>query len=500
MRRTSSLAVLAALAGCTVGPNYVRPELAVPPTFAELPAASATTPATDPGHWWMQFNDPLLTSLIERALRGNLDLATARSRIATARAQERQTRAARLPTLDGSASFNRIDFSKNAGFSSLAKSIGGGGGAGGGAGGGGAGGAGGGGTTPGQGIALPGSGISTWSLGVDASWEVDLFGGVRRSIEGARARTSAAEWNVRDVQVSVAAEVASDYLMLRSLQRQIAVAQDELKRQQNTLRLITARRQVGLVAELPQRQQQLQLSNVAAQLPQLFAQARDEVHAIGVLTGDGADGLNDSLSPGATLPDAPPALPSGLPSDLLRRRPDIRIAERQLAAASADIGVAQADLYPKFNLMGMAELISTNLATLIARASLQTTGTAAVTLPIFDGGRRKGVVAERRAAADQALIAYKKAVLVAVQDVEDALADYQAEAKRNAELRRGVESAERATRLARATFDAGLSDFQPVLDSQGSVLTNRNSLAQSDATLLTDLARLYKALGGGWDA
>lgn len=482
-------ALAAIVAGCTVGPNYVRPDVAVPPGFAEAPPANAGATSTDPGKWWTQFDDPILTALIERAVAGNLDLATARSRIAGARAQEREARAARLPTFNGSAGFDRIDFSKNAGFSSLAKSIGGGGASGAS-----------GGMSPGQGIALPGSGISTWSIGVDASWEVDLFGGVRRGIEGARARTEAAQWNVRDVQVSVAAEVASDYLMLRSLQRQIAVQQDELKRQQNTLRLITARREVGLVAELPQRQQQLELRNVAARLPQLQARVRDEIHAIGVLTGDGADGLDATLTPPATLPDRPPALPSGLPSDLLRRRPDIRVAERQLAAASADIGVATADLYPKFNLMGMAELISTNLATLIARASLQATENSAITLPLFDGGKRRGVIAERKAAADEALIAYKKAVVVAVEDVEDALADYSAEDRRNAELRRGVADAERATQLARATYDTGLSDFQPVLDAQGSVLSNRTALAQSDALLLTDLARLYKALGGGWSA
>jgi NodT family efflux transporter outer membrane factor (OMF) lipoprotein len=478
-------AALVALAACTVGPNYVRPDVPVPPRFDELPPAGPLAAAgQDPGRWWTTFGDPVLESLIERAIAGNLDLATARSRIAAARAQEREARAARLPTLDGTAGFDRIDFSKNAGLSSLASAFGGGGNSSS--------------SPPGQGIALPGSGISTWSIGVDASWEVDLFGGVRRQIEGSRARVAAAEWNVRDVQVSVAAEVASDYLMLRSLQRQIAIAQDELKRQQNTLRLISARQQVGLVAELPVRQQRVQRSNVAAGLPKLAAEARDEIHALGVLTGDGPDALSATLSPGANLPDLPPPLPPGLPSDLLRRRPDIRVAERQLAAATADVGVATADLYPKFNLMGMAELISTNLATLFMANSIQTTGNAAITLPIFDGGKRRGVIAERKAAADEALIAYKKAVLVAVQDVEDALADYQAELKRNAELRRGVDQAERATTLARASYDAGLSDFQPVLDAQGSVLTNRTTLAQSDATLLTDLARLYKALGGGW--
>lgn len=483
MRRIIPLAALA-LTACTVGPNYVRPDVPVPPRFAEAPAtAPPAAPDDEPGRWWTRFNDTVLTSLIERAIAGNLDLATARSRIEGARAQEREARAARLPTLGGRAGANRIDFSKNAGINSIASAFGGAGN-----------------TPPGQGIAGPGKGITTWSIGVDASWEVDLFGGVRRGVEGARARTAAAEWSVRDVQVSVAAEVAADYLMLRSLQSQIAIAQAEVVRQKATLRLVDARRKAGLITELPQRQQALQLSNVAASLPQLMARARDEIHALGVLTGVGADGLDATLTTPAALPTVPLAVPAGLPSDLLRRRPDIRAAERQLAAATADIGVAQADLYPKFNLMGMAELISTNLATLVARASIQTNANAAVKLPIFDGGRRKGVVAERRAAADEARIAYTKAVVVAVQDVEDALADYTAEGARNAELRRGVADAERAAHLARATFNAGLSDFQPVLDAEGTWLNSRNVLAQSDALLLTDLSRLYRALGGGWTA
>jgi NodT family efflux transporter outer membrane factor (OMF) lipoprotein len=479
---------LLALAGCAVGPNYAVPDLPVPPRFVEaVPDLGPAVATADPSRWWTQFNDPELDRLIARAVAGNLDLATARARIAGARAQEREARSALLPTLGARAGANRIDFSKNAGISSIASAFSGGSGSGGG-------------STPGQGIAGPGKGITTWSLGIDASWEVDLFGGTQRGIEGARARTAAAEWNVRDLRVSIVAEVASDYLMLRSLQSQIAIAKAELARQQATLRLISARRAAGLVAELPERQQLLQLSNVAATLPQIEARARDQIHALGVLTGDGAGALTAELDPVATLPALPPPVPAGLPSDLLRRRPDIRAAERQLAAATADVGVATADLYPKFNLMGMAELISTGLATLIARNSIQTNVNAAVTLPIFDGGRRRGVIAEREASRAEALLMYKKTVVVAVQDVEDALADYNAEQRRNAELRRGVVYAERATHLAQAGFTTGLTDLQPVLDAQGSVLSSRNTLAQSDATLLTDLARLYKALGGGWEA
>ncbi|MGI4876950.1 MAG: TolC family protein, partial [Janthinobacterium lividum] len=244
----------------------------------------------------------------------------------------------------------------------------------------------------------------------------------------------------------------------------------------------------------------LQLSNVTATLPQLEARAREQIHALGVLVGDEPGALSAELTPVGLVPPPPPTVPVGLPSDLLRRRPDIRVAERQLAAATADVGVATADLYPKFNLMGMAELISTSLTSLFQRDSLQTTGIVGITAPIFDGGRRRATIREREAAQAQALLSYKKAVLVAVQDVEDGLADYTAEQKRNAELRRGVGNAERSVRLSQASYETGLVDFTNVLGAQGALLSNRNTLAQSDAALLTDLARVYKALGGGWEA
>ncbi|MGI4879201.1 MAG: TolC family protein, partial [Janthinobacterium lividum] len=309
MMRHFALLPLVALAACAVGPNYVDPRPPVPPAFTEARAASITTASDDPAQWWHRFGDPELDRLIGLALRGNLDVQSARTRIAAARAQEREALAARLPTLDAQAGLNRVDFSKNAGISSLASAFGGGGSS----------------APSGQGIALPGSGITTFSLGLDASWELDLFGGVQRSIEGARARTAAAEWNVRDLQVSLAAEVASDYLMLRSLQNQTAIARAELARQQATLRLVSARRQVGLVAELPVSQQSLQLSNVTATLPQLEARAREQIHALGVLAGDEPGAWSAELTPVGLVPPPPPTVPVGLPSDLLRRRPDIRV-------------------------------------------------------------------------------------------------------------------------------------------------------------------------------
>ncbi len=489
MRGGVLLAALA-LAGCTVGPNYTPPPataLPVPPAYTQ-PAVAGVIPA----QWWKQFADPELDRLIALTLAGNFDLQAAAARIAQARAQIAVARSSLFPTLDGTAGVNRIDFSKNAGLSSLASAIGGGGGTGRG-----------GGASSGQGIGLPGKGITGFSLGVDASWEVDLFGSVRRQVEGARARADAADWNARDLQVSLAAEVASDYLQLRSLQNQIEISRAELARQQATLRLVTARRRAGLIAELPERQQSLQLSNVSAQLPGLQAQANAQVHALGVLAGQAPDTLGAELgvrrSLTASLRNAPPQLPLGLPSELLRRRPDVRYAERQLAAATANIGVAVADLYPKFNLMGVGELLSTSLVTLFQRNSIQTTIDAAVSVPILDGGAKRASVRGAEAARDEAYAKYQKAVLGAVRDVDDALIAYTAEQRRNAELRRGVATAGISIRLARAQFDAGLVDFTDVLNAQGALLTNRNTLAQSDALLLTDLSRLYKALGGGWE-
>ena len=233
------------------------------------------------------------------------------------------------------------------------------------------------------------------------------------------------------------------------------------------------------------------------------AQANAQVHALGVLAGQAPDTLGAELgvrrSLTASLRNAPPQLPLGLPSELLRRRPDVRYAERQLAAATANIGVAVADLYPKFNLMGVGELLSTSLVTLFQRNSIQTTIDAAVSVPILDGGAKRASVRGAEAARDEAYAKYQKAVLGAVRDVDDALIAYTAEQRRNAELRRGVATAGISIRLARAQFDAGLVDFTDVLNAQGALLTNRNTLAQSDALLLTDLSRLYKALGGGWE-
>jgi NodT family efflux transporter outer membrane factor (OMF) lipoprotein len=491
------LAAAVLLAGCTVGPNYRAPAVPTPSAYQETAAGAAaplsatTADSPDLAAWWSQFRDPELDSLVARALSGNLDVATAVSRIRQAREQIVIARAAALPQLDASASVNNTDLSKNAGFSQLASAFGGGGSTGG-SGGGGASGKG------GAGLGLPGTDFTTYSAGFDASWELDLFGQTRRSIEAARGRAEAQVWSLRDTEISVASEVAADYLTLRALQAQLRVAERETERQQQLLGLVRSRQAAGFATQLDVSQQQTELAASLAASPNLEAQARAQVHALGLLTGQAPETLSAELSPDGATPAAPPLVPVGLPSQLLQRRPDVREAERALAAATADIGVATGDLYPQINLTGSADLISESLKTLVSANSLQTSATAALVQHLFDGGRIRANIRSVREARAQAWYAYQKAVLGALRDVEDALSRYAAEQRRNVQLRASARSAETATQLAEDRYRSGLSDFINVLNAEAAVYNAQNQLAQSDGALDQDLVSLYKALGGGW--
>jgi NodT family efflux transporter outer membrane factor (OMF) lipoprotein len=488
---SAALIAAAALAACTVGPNYKAPELPTPPAYQEaavVPGATTATP--DLRQWWSQFRDPTLDSLVARALAGNLDVASEVSKIREARQQVVIAGAAALPHVDVSPSVNNTKLSKNAGFSQLAGAFQGGGNPGSGAGGG------------SVGIGLPGTDFTTYSVGFDASWELDLFGQTRRSVEAARGRVEAQEWSLKDTEVSVASEVAVDYLTLRSLQRQIAVAQAEEARQGELLNLVTARRDAGFATRLEVSQQENQLATAQSQRPTLEAEARGEIHALGVLIGQPPEALSAELTPVAgTLagpPAPPPTVPVGLPSELLRRRPDIRVAERNLAAATADVGVAVGDLYPQINLTGSADLISASLKNLVSGNSIQTSVTAMLVQHIFDGGKIKANISAKKEARIQAYLAYQKTVLTALKDVEDALSRYGAEQRRNGQLRTSAQAARVAFEMADDRYKSGLSDFINVLQTQAALYQAETQLAESDGFLDQDLVSLQKALGGGW--
>lgn len=497
MMRVTTLIVVATamLSACVVGPDYRKPDITTPAAYSAtkaLPEASANGREADLDAWWTQFRDSELDSLIDRAMHGNLELQTAVSRIREAREQTIVAGAAALPAVNADADVNHTRLSQNSGISQLASQLGGG------AGSSGQGGARAGGGQAGGGFALPGGGFTSYTVGFDASWEIDVFGGVRRSVEAAEARAERALWESRDSAVSVSAEIANDYFMLRAVQRQISIAHDQIERQQQTLALTDARYKQGFVSELDVHQQRAQLASIEASLPALDAQAAAQIHALGALLGEQPDALQAELAPTHALQSVDLRVPVGLPADLLRRRPDIRAAERALAASNADIGVAVADLFPKFNLSGMFDFVSLDLRNLLDSASRQYGGTAAISWPIFAGNRIRANVRIREEQNRQALYAYRNAVLRALQDVEDALTRYADERKRNDALRKTLAEAQNAADIARAQYRAGLVDFTPVLTEQGTLLDTQNQLAQSDGSLDRNLVSLYKALGGGW--
>lgn len=475
MRSISATPIAILLAACTVGPNYHRPATPVPPAFAE-PHLGAASNDLDLASWWRQFGDPELDKLVNHALAQNLDVKTAAARIREARAREVVAGAAGLPLVDADSSATRQRISEHA--IPLPP--------------------GGGGTGTSGGFGLPGTEFTTFRIGFDASWEIDLYGKTRRSVEAARGRTAAASWNRRDVQVTAVAEVANAYLTLRTLQQRIAIAQDEVERQRRSQRLVEARVRGGLVTGQDLEQQRTELGSAQAAIPPLRAQADQQIHAIGILTGEAPESLIAELAPKAALPLAPPAVPAGLPSDLLRRRPDIRAAERNLAASTADIGVAVADLYPKFSLSAAPALVSTALSTLLEWGSRSYSTGAALNWPIFNGGRTRANIAVANALQEQALIAYRKTILTALRDVEDALANLDNDHRRRFDLQQALGTAQRAEDIARARYRGGLVTYSDVLQAQASRISLQGQLIESRGAEARDTVALFKALGGGW--
>jgi NodT family efflux transporter outer membrane factor (OMF) lipoprotein len=453
-----------ALAACTVGPNYRPPVVDAPAAYAEAPAGAQPPSDAVLMAWWSVFNDPVLNDLIRRANADNLDLQAAASRVREARQSEVIARAQGVPSINAGAS--AVTYNSNRGASGP--------------------------------LPIPSS-INLYAADFDASWEIDLFGGVRRSVEAARANTAAAEWARRDGQVSLTAEVASDYLTLRAVQAEIALNEAQLKRENDLFTLIGNRRKTGFVNSLDVNQQRVQVVTTAAQIPALQAQAKVLIHALGVLLGEPPEALTQSLAPTATpVPLAPPALPVGLPSDLLRRRPDIREAERRLAASNAEIGVKVADLYPKLDLRGLGSFASTGLGNLFSAQNLASAGIGMLTAPVFDAGKTRASIRAAREENVQALTAYRSTVLGAFRDVEDALSRYEGERTRNVSLAQSVTAAQSTLVIARDQYGAGLVTYVNVLQAEYALLNSENQLVQSDALVLSDLVSVYKALGGGW--
>lgn len=423
----------------------------------------------------------MLESLIARAVQSNWDLRTAEGRVREARALRGVAGADLWPAIDVSGSYTRQRASENA----IPLALGGVGGS----------------TSGAPAPFLRGLKLDQdlFQTGFDASWEVDLFGGVRRAIEAADADLAASQDNLRDALVSLLAEVARNYVEVRRFQRRLAVAQENLKAQQDTLELTQARFHAGLTSELDVEQAASQLATTRSQIPPLETSLKQGIHRLGVLLGQAPGALLEELSTAAPIPTPPPEVPVGLPAELLRRRPDIRRAERQLAAATACIGVAEADLYPKLSLTGSIGLESLQLADLPKGASRFWAVGPTLSWPIFDAGRIRANMAVQDARTDQQFSAYRQTVLTALEDVENALVAYGREQTRRTQLAEAVEANRRAVGLATDLYRAGLGTFLNVLDAQRALFASQSDLAQSEAAVSTDVAALYKALGGGWE-
>lgn len=458
------------LGGCTVGPDYHAPDMAVPSRYAA--AGPTMAGAGDLSQWWKRFNDPELDRLVDRALKSNPDLLTAASRVREAREQVIIAGAAGLPKVDANALAAHVHSG-----SSLSGLFG----------------------APGGGGPPSGSSdIKLYSLGFDATWEIDVFGGVRRAVEAAGANTEAALWQMHDGEVTLSAEIAVDYFTLRATQARIALLTDEVRRQTNARDLIAARARAGFVTRLDVNQQNGLVSGTEADIPPLEAEVRAMEHAIAVLLGEEPEMLIAELDARGSLPPAALELPGGLPSELLRRRPDIRAAERTLAAATADVGVATADLYPKFDLIAALNVSSSHLSSLFSGSSLAEAGIGSVMWPVFNGGKIHANIRAKEEEAEQAYYAYQKTVLGAVQNVEDALVRCATDRQSVAERERAEAFAGSSARIAAEQYRASLVTYLNVLTAQGNDLAARDALAQARQVLATDQVSLFKALGGGW--
>jgi len=469
-RLSSTWVISLLLAGCTVGPNYQEPKLATPAAWREAPQKGVDVRPVELTRWWTSFNDPLLDSLVERAVKSNLDLRIAEARIREARASRALAASGLWPTLELSGSYSRSRRSENAlTFGAV--------------------------PSPAS-IRLE---QDLFTTGFDANWEIDIFGGARRGVEAADATLEASVESRRDVLVTLLGEVAKNYVDLRGFQRRVAVAQNNLKAQQDTLKLTRIRFQAGLTSDLEVAQAETQANTTAAQIPLLESALKAAAYNLDLLLGLSPGALGNELAAEQPIPVLPPEVLVGLPSDLLRRRPDIRFAERQLAAATALVGAATADLFPKFFLTGGYGLQSASASDwLTGRSRFWSIGPT-VSWPIFDAGRIRANIEIRSARQEQALAQYEKAVLAALGEVEKALVHYSQEQARRQALLEAVASSRRAVEMAHELYVRGLSDFLNVLEAQRALYGAENDLAQSEATMASHLVALYKALGGGWE-
>ncbi|SHG15001.1 efflux transporter outer membrane subunit [Bradyrhizobium erythrophlei] len=460
------------LAGCTVGPNFESPEIAEAPRRTSPEAANVPSRAVvgeiDQA-WWKSFRDPQLSSLVERLVVQNLDLKTAAERVVQSVAQRQVAVSQGLPHIEGQSlsTYNRV--SPNGPISEF--------------------------------VPAPGSSVNyaLFQDGLTSSWQLDLFGRVRRAVEAADANALAAVENRHGVALAAVAELAQSYMQLRGTQNRLDIAKRNLGLAEQSLDLVKARFGNGVATTLELAQARAQQATIAATLPPLRTQEAELINAVGLLLGEAPRALESELRRPRALPRMPRRIPLGLPGTLIRRRPDVREAEAQLHEATAETGVAVANFYPDVTLNGAASVQSLHLSNLFSLGSTAFSVGPDISIPIFEGGRLRGALALRESRQRETAIVFQRTVLRAWQEVDDALTAYSEAQRRRADLARAVTENQAALQAAQQRYSEGAIDFLNVNTTQAQLLQSENDLADIDTRIATDLVNLYRALGEGWE-
>jgi outer membrane protein, multidrug efflux system len=491
------------LLGCTVGPEYRPPDPPAVPKWKDQAAQGSLADQTsnpDPS-WWLSFNDPILTELIEKGIKNNLDIQQAVIRVLEARQSIATARAAGLPMLNGNASYQREQLgtkgileSKGAyqELNTLANRLkpyna----------------------TVPGLSNDILNGGsqalnqftapVNLYQYGLDASWELDLFGRVRRSVEQARAQSQGQSEALNDALIVLESEIVQSYVQLRGAQAQKASQEENVKAAEENLDLTQRRQRNGLTTELDVDQARTQVDDTRRQLPAYDGQVQQAMNALSLLIGDGPGAVDEQLRESKPVPPTPEIVDVGVPSALARRRPDIRQAEAKLHAATANVGVAVASFYPDISLTGNIGMRALDASYLTNWASHFYSAGPAVSLPIFTGGRLTAGLTLARAEEREAALSYRATVLNALREVEDALVAYRVDHASRDLLQETLDSAQVTWDLARNQYDYGLSSYINVLNAESTVLSDRQALVQANVQLVNDIVSLYRALGGGWE-
>ncbi|MET0137877.1 MAG: efflux transporter outer membrane subunit [Sphingobium sp.] len=468
------VAGMALLSACSVGPDY-KPQsaaaLGVPEQWSVAAPPAAPTPP-DLTRWWSRFDDPVLGQLVEQAASANLDIAQAVARLRQAREALIVSGSSLLPTVGGSGGYNRTEPLRGGGTTITQSN--------------------------GTVATLPAQGRNNFSLGLDASYQIDLFGGIRRGVESSRAQYEGAGFDYAATLLSVQSEVARNYVLARAYQAQLANARASLAIQDDNLEIAGFRVQAGLVSSLDTEQARGARAQTAASIPSIEQQYNAAVSRIAVLTAQAPGALKPMLAAPRPIPTGPEAVALDIPANILRQRPDVRAAERNLAAATAQIGVAKAQLFPALSISGSINANATKVGNIFDTI---TGGLfAGVTQAIFNGGRLSAGVRSARAGSDAAFAAYKSSVLTAMEDIENAVVAFQTAQAREAQFAIAFDAARNGAILARSQYRSGLTDFTTLNAQEASLVSARNGLVQARSDKATALVALYVAMGGGWDS